>query len=309
MLSAAGAAAIAMFGASPPAAAQVPAVTGVVNPPAGAETDTTLKVTDSIYIAVVGGQNLVVSVGDDGLLVSDDQDEPLVPRVRDQLAKISNRPVRYVVNSHWHFDHVGGNAAFAAGGAVTIAHENTRLRMLTEQYNPISDRRQRAFPAEFLPKLTFSESLTLHINGDDVVLRHMPAAHTDADVSIYFRGANVLALNDLYFIDENYPGMEVQSGANIDGLIAAYDSALAAIDDNTIVIPARGRLSNKAEVAEFRNILVTVRERVAAMVREGKSEAEVVAARPTREFDAKWNREQRRADNFVKAIYYTLKNE
>lgn len=275
---------------------------------AGEETDRVIKLTEGISVAVVGAQNIVVSVGDDGLLISDDQDVPLVPRILKQLAKISNKPVRYVVNSHWHYDHVGGNDPFGRAGAVTIASDNARKRMMGEIFNPISGRRQAAFSASYLPKVTFADRMTLHINGDDIVLTHMPAAHTDADVTIYFQKANVIALNDLLFVGENYPGIEVESGATIDGMIAAYDKILAAIDDRTKVIPARGPLVMKKEVAEFRGVLVAVRDRVAAMAKEGKSEADVVAARPTKDFDAKWNKDPRRADNFVKSVYYQFKN-
>ena len=190
---------------------------------------------------------------------------------------------------------------------MTIAQENTRKRMIMEIYNPISDRRQGPFPTSYLPKLTFADEIALHINGADLLIAHLPAAHTDADVDIYFRKANVIALNDLFFVGENYPAIESESGASIEGMIAAYYKVLAAIDDKTIVIPSRGRLSTKSEVAEFRAVLIAIRERVAAMVKEGKSEAEIVAARPSREFDAKWAKDQGRTDSFVKTIYSEYK--
>ena len=282
-----------------------------VTPPRGRgpaeETDRIVKVTESIYLAIVGGQNLVVSAGDDGLLLSDDQDIPLVPRVVKQLAKISDKPVRYVVNSHWHYDHVGGNDYFGRMGATTIAQDNTRTRMMTEMYNPIANRRQSAFPESYLPKLTFADEITLHINGDDIVIAHMPPAHTDADVDIYFRKANVMALGDLLFIGENYPPIENEAGASINGLIAAYDKILPTIDDKTVVIPSHGPLAAKKDVAELRAALITIRDRIAAMVKEGKSEAEVVAAAPTKDFDAKWSKFQGRTDNFVQTIYREFK--
>lgn len=299
------AASICALGALTPAAAQSRLI-GPNTPPPPSSTDHTVKVTDSIYLAVVGNQNLIVDVGNDGLLLSDDQDTPLVPRVRAQLAKISNKPVRWVVNSHWHYDHVGGNEAFAKGGALVIAQDNTRKRMQTVLYNPISDRRQAAFPASYLPKVTFKNQITLHINGDDVVLTHMPPSHTDADVVIYFKKANVIAPNDLFFMHDNYPGIEIESGASIDGMIKSYDRILHMINDKTIVVPSRGPLAKKSDVEAFRHVLVTVRARVAKMIKEGKTEAQVVAAHPTADFDPRWNREQRRADNFVKEVYYNL---
>ena len=312
------AAAMFAFAALSPALAQAPTVQlppesewPPVMPPRGnvaaEETDKVIKLSDSLSVAVVGAQNIVVSVGDDGLLISDDQDVPLVPRVLKQLAKISNKPVRYVVNSHWHYDHVSGNDYFSRMGAVTIANDNARKRLMEVVHNPVSDRSQGPFPSSYLPKLTFADQITLHINGDDIVLTHMPPAHTDADVTIHFLKANVIALNDLLFIGESYPGIEVESGAGINGMVAAYNKILAMIDDKTTVIPARGALVTKKEVAEFRDVLVTVRDRVAALVKQGKSEADVVAARPTKEFDAKWNNDQRRADNFVRAVYFDLK--
>jgi glyoxylase-like metal-dependent hydrolase (beta-lactamase superfamily II) len=289
-----------------PPEAQWPQVTPARGGVAGEETDKAYKLTDSISVAVVGMQNIVVSVGDDGLMISDDQDVPLVPRVIKQLVKISDKPVRYVVNSHWHYDHVGGNDIFGRMGALTIAQENTRRRMMSGVFNPVSNRRQGVFPASYLPKLTFADQMTLHINGDDIVLTHMPAAHTDADVTIYFRKADVIALNDMFFVGENYPGIEVESGASSKGMIAAFDKVLAMIDDKTKVIPARGPIVGKKDVAEFRDAVVAIRGRVAQMVKDGKSEADIVAAHPTKDFDPKWNKDQRRADNFVKAIYYEL---
>jgi glyoxylase-like metal-dependent hydrolase (beta-lactamase superfamily II) len=168
-------------------------------------------------------------VGEDGLLLIDAQDEPAVPRLIARIAQISSKPARYVMNTHWHADHIGGNATFAKQGAIIVAHENTRKRLMTEQPNPLGRATQRAFPAAFWPTVTFKDSLSLHVNGDDVEVLHFPNGHTDADAVMLFHKANVLFAADL-FNNTNYTRVDLRGGS-LDGMIAAYDKLLPTLDD------------------------------------------------------------------------------
>jgi cyclase len=211
-------AAAALAGA--PAAAQTPTV----------GEDHTVQVAPGIYTVTWGngwgnmGLNVGVSVGEDGLLLVDAQEEAGLSRLIARIAEITDKPVRYVVDTHWHFDHVGGNATFAKQGAAIIAQENTRARLMTEQPNPLGRATQKAFAAAFWPRITFADSLTLHVNGDDVELLHFANGHTDGDAIVFFHKANVLFAADL-FNNTNYTRVDLRGGS-LDGMIAAYDKLL-----------------------------------------------------------------------------------
>ena len=163
-----------------------------------------MQVAPGIYTVTWGngwgnmGLNVGVSVGEDGLLLVDAQEEAGLSRLIARIAEITDKPVRYVVDTHWHFDHVGGNATFAKQGAAIIAQENTRARLMTEQPNPLGRATQKAFAAAFWPRITFTGSLTLHVNGDDVELLHFANGHTDGDAIVFFHKANVLFAADEY---------------------------------------------------------------------------------------------------------------
>jgi len=199
--------ALAIAAAALPATGQAP----------GAGEDHTVEVAPGIYNVTWGnrwgnmGLNVGVSVGDDGLLLIDAQEEAGVPRLRARIAEITDKPVRYVVNTHWHFDHVGGNAVFAELGAAIIAQENTRTRLAAEQPNPLGRPAQKAFAAAFWPRITFADRLTLHVNGDDVELLHFRGGHTDADTIALFHKADVLFAADL-FNNSDYTRIDPRGG-------------------------------------------------------------------------------------------------
>jgi glyoxylase-like metal-dependent hydrolase (beta-lactamase superfamily II) len=193
----------------------------------GADKDYTVEVAPGIYNVTWGnrfgnmGLNVGVSVGEDGLLLIDAQEEAAVPRLIARIREITGQPVRYVINTHWHFDHVGGNATFAKDGAVIIAQENTRARLMSEQPNPLGRATQHGFAPAFWPQVTFINKLTLHINGDDVDVLHFPNGHTDGDAIVFFHKANVLFAADL-FNNTDYTRVDLRGGS-LDGMIAAYD--------------------------------------------------------------------------------------
>jgi cyclase len=291
-------AAAALAGA--PAAAQAPATAD----------DHTVQVAPGIYNVTWGnswgnmGLNVGVSMGEDGLLLIDAQEEAGVPRLIARIAEITDKPVRYVVDTHWHFDHVGGNAIFARQGAAIIAQENTRARLMTEQPNPLGRAAQKAFPAAFWPRITFADSLTLHVNGDDVELLHFAGGHTDGDAIVFFRKANVLFAADL-FNNTDYTRVDLRGGS-LDGMIAAYDKLLPMLDDKVKVVPGRGPVGTRKDLVEYREVMVTLRGRIARLIKEGKTLQEAIAAKPTGDFDARWANGPIRPDQVVEEIYADL---
>ena len=249
--------------------------------------DVTIETTllrDGVYLVTGRGGNMVASVGDDGVFLVDDQYAPLTERIQAALARLSDRPVRFVINTHWHGDHVGGNENFAGAGAVIVAHENVRQRMSSDQFMAVFDRTVPASPPGALPVVTFEQGVSLHLNGDAVRVIHVANAHTDGDSLVFFQGANVLHMGDVFF-NGLYPFIDLGSGGGIHGMIAAVERGLELADDETIVVAGHGPASDRAGLAAYAEMLRGFRDRIAALKAEGKSLEEVVAARPTAEFD------------------------
>jgi glyoxylase-like metal-dependent hydrolase (beta-lactamase superfamily II) len=252
------------------------------------------------------GLNVGMSSGDDGILLVDAQDEPAVPRLQAEIAKRTDKTVRIVVDSHWHFDHVGANELYRRQGATIIAQENTRKRLMTEQVNPLGGK-QRAFPASFWPTLTFADSLALHFNGDDIDVVHVPSGHTDGDVIVRFRQADVLFAADL-FNNGDYTRVDLRGGS-LDGMIAAYQKLLPALDDQVKVVPGRGRVGTKKDMEDYLAVMLALRDRVGKLIRDGKTLEEAVAQKPTADLDLKWGNGPIRPDQIVEEVYADLKRK
>jgi glyoxylase-like metal-dependent hydrolase (beta-lactamase superfamily II) len=264
----------------------------------------TIKVADGIYMLVGYGGNIGVSAGEDGILLVDTQFSELMEKIKSAIAEISKGPIRIVLNTNWHFDHAYGNEPLGKSGALIIAHENTRMRMTREQDYPDFNMNYPPFPEAALPAVTFKDSLTLHFNGEEVQVIHIENAHSDADIVIYFRKANVIHTGDLYFT-ALYPYIDVSHGGSIDGMIAAAERIIGMIDENTKIIPGHGPLSNREELTKYRDMLATVRDRIKSQIKEGKTLEEVLASKPTADFD----KEEIKAippEMFVKIIYNDL---
>jgi len=264
----------------------------------------TIKVTDGVYMLVGAGGNIGVSAGEDGILVVDDQFAELYEKIKGAISKIQSGPIRFVLNTNWHYDHVRGNEPLSKAGALIIAHENTRKRMAVEQYYPFFDSRTPASPEAALPVITFTDSITLHFNDEEIHAFHIKNAHSDADIAILFRKANVIHTGDLYF-SGGYPFIDVSHGGSTDGMIAAADIILEMIDENTKVIPGHGPLSNREELQGYRNMMVTVKERIMQHIKEGKTLEEIIAAKPTADLDKEWS-EQMSPEDIVKIVYDDL---
>jgi glyoxylase-like metal-dependent hydrolase (beta-lactamase superfamily II) len=210
-----------------------------------------------------------------------------------------------VVNTHWHGDHTGGNENMGKVGALLVAHENVRRRMNTEQFTAAFNAKTPPSPDGALPVVTFADAITFHWNGDEIRVYHVPPAHTDGDSVVHFVKANVVHAGDLFF-NGGYPFVDVSSGGRIDGVIAAAERILAGIDDKTRLIPGHGPVATKADLQAYRDVLKTLRDRIAKLKADGKSRDEVIAAKPTADHDAKWGTGFMKGDVFTGLVYDSL---
>lgn len=264
-----------------------------------------IPVRGSVSMLVGRGGNIALSAGGDGAFIVDDQYAPMSERIRAAVASVTPRPVRFVLNTHWHGDHTGGNESFGEAGAVIVAHDNVRRRMSTEQVIAALGDTVPASPHAALPVVTFADAVTFHVNGDEVHAFHVPPAHTDGDAVVHFRRANVVHMGDTYF-NGVYPFVDLSSGGDVEGVIAVADRVLALADDSTRIIPGHGALSSRAELRAFRDMVATVRDRIAARIAAGETLEQVKAARPTADLDARWGRGFTTPERFVETVYQSL---
>jgi glyoxylase-like metal-dependent hydrolase (beta-lactamase superfamily II) len=246
----------------------------------------TEAVAPGIWVLYGSGGNIGVSAGEDGAFLVDDQYAVMTPKVTGALAKITPEHPRFVLNTHWHGDHTGGNENLADKGSLIVAHDNVRQRMSVEQFNKFLDRATPASPPKALPVVTFNDSVSFFLNGDEIRGVHAAHAHTDGDVFIHFRKANVIHTGDLVFAGR-YPFIDLDSGGSVDGVIAAVDRMLALADEKTRIIPGHGDVTDKAGLAAYREMLATTSRRVRELAKAGKTVDEVLAAKPNADYDDK----------------------
>ncbi len=266
----------------------------------------THKLAGSVYMMTGSGGNLGLSVGEDAVFLIDDQFAPLTPRIQAAIAKITDKPVKFVLNTHWHFDHTGGNENLGQAGSLIIAHENVRKRMSTEGLIEFLGMKTSPSPRAALPVITFTRDLSLHINGDELLVHHVAKAHTDGDAIVQFKKSNVIHMGDAFF-NKLYPFIDTSSGGTVDGVIRAADLVLRLADDDTKIIPGHGPLGNKADLQQYRDMLAAVSGRVRQLVRQGKTLDQVIAARPSAKFDEVWGRGFLPPEKFVAMLYGNLK--
>jgi glyoxylase-like metal-dependent hydrolase (beta-lactamase superfamily II) len=259
-----------------------------------------------VHMLVGRGGNLALFVGEDGAFLIDDQYAPQTPEIKKAIATVTPESIRFLVNTHWHGDHTGGNENFGKGGAVIVAHENVRKRMSSEQFIAALGMKVPPAPRAALPVITFRDSMTFHWNGDTVDVIHVAPAHTDGDSVVRFKTANVLHTGDIYF-NGFYPFMDASSGGSLAGMIAGATQLLKLVDDKTQIIPGHGKLSKKSELAAYVSMLTTVHDRLSPMVAAGKTVDDAVAAKPTAEFDAKWGGGFLKPDAWVRIVYAATK--
>lgn len=276
--------------------------------PTGAQQEVDIEVVpvgDGVWMLTGQGGNVGIAAGADAVFIVDDQFAPLTERISAAIRELGFGDVDFVLNTHWHGDHTGGNENFGRAGALIVAHRNVRERMSTDQFMEAMNRTVEASAPEALPVVTFTNDVAFHINGDDIEAIHVPAAHTDGDALVLFRGANVIHMGDTFFAGR-YPFIDLSSGGSIDGVIAAAEAAMALADENTRIIPGHGPLSSLDDLESYRDVLSAVRQRVAAMIGEGLSEDDVVAAAPSAEWDESWGGGFIGPEAFLRSVYRSL---
>lgn len=271
-------------------------------------TISTEQVAEGVYVLFGRGGNIGVSVGDDGVFIIDDQFAPLTPKIYAALAELDPRPARFVINTHWHFDHVGGNENFGKAGALIIAHDNVRARMSVPQMMEFFERAVPASPPDALPVVTFNHSVSLHLNSEEIRGIHVAAAHTDGDTIVHFKRANVLHAGDTFF-NGRYPFIDMDSGGSLAGTMAAVDLMLALSDENTRIIPGHGPVSGRAELEAYRKMLVETSTRVRTLKAEGSTVEEIIAAAPNADYDATWGTSFINSERYLRMIYALLERE
>ena len=247
------------------------------------------------------GGNIGLSVGDDGAFLIDDQFAPLTDKILAAVAEVTDQPVRWVLNTHWHGDHTGGNENLGVAGAMIVAHENVYRRMNPAEFADVMGRSDQA-PRAALPVVTFADGVSFHWNGRHIGVTHVGEAHTDGDVIVHFPRANVFHMGDTFFRGR-YPFIDVDSGGGVDGVIAAANLVLERSSEGTRIIPGHGDLAAPEHLRAYRDMLETVRMRVASLVTNGRTEDQVVAAAPTSDLDGVWGDNPER---FVRAVYKSL---
>ena len=247
------------------------------------------KLAESVWMLTGSGGNLAVSAGEDAVFLVDDQYAPLTEKIVAAIGRISAKPVRFVLNTHWHGDHVGGNESLGRAGAVIVAHDNTRKRLGTEQFLEMWRATVKPLPKAGLPVVTFSQDTTFHLNGEEIRAFHAPRAHTDGDVIVHFAGSDVIHMGDVFW-NRLYPLVDTGSGGTMDGVIAAVDRALALATARTRIIPGHGPLATRDDLMAYRDMLAAVTERVRRMIREGSKLEEIADSGVTADFDAVWGR-------------------
>jgi glyoxylase-like metal-dependent hydrolase (beta-lactamase superfamily II) len=276
-----------------------------VRPDSDAVRITTTDLGNRTYMLAGEGGNVVLALGTDGAIMVDTMFVEHNDKIRAAVRTLTPLPVRYLVVTHFHRDHTGGNEYFARDGTVIVAHENTRKHMATGSMNALTGNVVPPATGLALPALTYSERMLLTIPGREAELKYLHA-HTDADTYVYFRDSNVLATGDIVTF-ARYPNIDVMFGGSIDRMLVGLDEQIALVNDATKVVPGHGPLGTKADMVAYRQMLVTAKDRVQKLIAEGKSEDEAVAAKPNADFNARLPITELAANNFVRVLYRSLK--
>ena len=269
-----------------------------------------IKTTDlgnRTYMLEGEGGNITVAVADDGVIMVDSQFAPLYGKINAAIAALTQQPIRYLIITHFHRDHTGGNEAFGRDGATIVAHENVKTHLATGTRNGLTGNKVPPAPAIALPTETYKDTMTVRLQGRAAELKHPVDAHTDGDTYIYFADANVLVTGDIVFFGR-YPNIDFLYGGSIDGMIRGVDDLLNFAKDDTKIVPGHGPVGTKAIMREYRQMLVEARDRIQKLKAAGKTEDEVVAAKPNADYDAKFGSDARATGNFIRVIYRSLKN-
>jgi glyoxylase-like metal-dependent hydrolase (beta-lactamase superfamily II) len=265
----------------------------------------TIKITDNIYMLMGAGGNIAVSVGEDGVFMIDDQIASANEQILAAVAKITDKPVKFLINTHWHADHTGGNELMGKAGSIIVAHDNVRKTLTEKQFIEYFDRYVEPLSKEGLPVITFTDAVTFYFNGDEIYVHHVESAHTDGDAVVRFKNDNVVHTGDVVF-SGMYPFIDHERDGSAEGMTRVVGRLIDTIDDSTKVIPGHGQLCDKKHLREYHNMLSTVTGRVKTMMDEGKTLEEITAAKPTADFDQSF-KGFISGDDFVGLVYKSLK--
>jgi cyclase len=259
------------------------------------------KLAPGVAVLFGAGGNIGVSYGEDGTVLVDDQFAPLTPKIEAAVAALGATPVKFLINTHWHFDHTGGNENFGKAGAVIMAHDNVRARMMAG-----SEKRKIGPAAKVaLPVITYHDGVKLHLNGDEVRTQHMHDGHTNGDSIVVWKNANIIHMGDLFFNKVTLPFIDIDSGGNARGMLAAAEKVIAMSDDNTKIIPGHGPMATRTDLIAYRDMLKSVMGAVSAGIKAKKSLTQIQAEKPAAQWDT--NKDAFiKGDAFVEAIYKSL---
>ncbi len=262
----------------------------------------TMPLGRGVHVLFGVGGNIGLSIGDDAVFVVDDQFAPLTPKIQAAIRALTDKPVKFVLNTHWHFDHTGGNEHLGEAGALIVAQDNVRKRMSTEQFMAAMNMRFEPSPTVALPVVTFNDAVTFHINGDSIVASHVAPAHTDGDAIVQFVKANVIHTGDV-FNNTGFPFVDRSSGGSVQGIIAAADRIYFLANATTKIVPGHGEVVDRARVKQWRDAVASVRDRIAREVKGGKTIDQVLALKLTAPYEKDWPGGHER---FVRAVYDEL---
>jgi len=295
----------AMMALSGPALAQTPPAAAPPPPDFSKVEIKTSDLGDNCYMLEGQGGNITVAVAKEGIIMVDGQFAPLHDKIKAAVAVISNLPIKYLINTHYHGDHTGGNESFAKDGAIIVAQINVKNRLAAGTTNGLTGAKTPPAPQDALPSDTYTNFSKIRLRGRVADLKHIENAHTDGDTYVWFKTANLLSTGDT-FTNGRYPNIDFANGGNIRGMIAATEIYLKLTNAKTRIAPGHGPLADKAALVEYHKMLITARDRMAKLVKEGKSEADVVAAKPFADLDAKWAPTELASTNFIRVVYHSL---
>jgi glyoxylase-like metal-dependent hydrolase (beta-lactamase superfamily II) len=261
------------------------------------------KIADDFYVLFGVGGNIALSLGEQGVLIVDDQFPQMVPKYKATIAELGGGAIDFAINTHWHFDHADGNQVLGPDGTWLVSQENSRQMMMKDNVINLvgMQRDQKAYPAAALPVMTFDRNMSFHFNGERIDLMHFGPAHTTGDTAVIFRGHNLVHLGDVYN-NAGYPFIDADNGGGLNGLIEFCEGVLEQINANTIVVPGHGPVAAYQDLVDYVAMLTTIRDRIAALIRSGATLQQVVASQPT----AEWNDKKGDPANFLNRAYTSL---
>ena len=267
----------------------------------------TTKLIDNMYVIHGSGGNVILSIGNDGVILVDDQYAPVTEKLKSVIANLTEKPIKFVINTHLHPDHVGGNEKLGEEGAIIVSHDNVRKRLSSDQFFEFINQTIPAMSEKGLPIITFSENMTFYQNDEEIKITHLDNGHTDGDSAVYFTNNNVIHVGD-DFSDRSYPFMDLSSGGSVDGLISSLKKILLMINKDTKVVGGHSGISNQTKVKDYLDMLIDVRDIINNMVKEGKSLNEIIQLKPTTKYDIiYYDHSFIKPKDFVTNIYMSIK--